>query len=553
MSSVYPWIYVDDTNNIWKFTINDIKELRYNIMYGEGKWTKESLIDIDVLGFAVHIDEDEIIHIVYSNINGDLKYCTMRNKQWIGKVLYRMESDEFEMHNFRIEIVAGQMHIFYMLIANDGSDHGVLMHCTWNGKEAIINALQDIILVPNVKVHYLLQLNNKNILDLFFITDEGDEASLQCCSFKNNQWTAVKRLYGIQGENISFEVLSYEQDIHILNRSKEDSTYLLDHVAIDVSGKIKGFRIFESTVEPVEPLLVNKSNNLCCCWIEEHTIFYSIFDGEKWSIPICVDKTKLVQLKRYNSLMGYDENDSIKLKSIYGTIEPDLHLFIPNDFIKEINESLSYQFNEVDSDSFPETREIQIIKNELQKVKGENKNLEKKIASLNMQLQKKERFIGDYEETIAKILDQKRKVEENSKIYLEVQKDNQKELERIKKQLSDETLIGSEIKDKLMESEEENKKLQIQVEKIIEENHILNIKLKEMIEDNEKLQIEFEKISELNKVLQLKVNTIDEEREFLKEQLEQKQLENMKLLEELEFEKNQSIMDRLLRRKAGEV
>ena len=171
-------------------------------MYGDGKWTKESLIDKDVLGFAVYVEEDETIHIVYSNIKGDLKYCTMNDKQWVGKILYKMQIDDFEIQNLKIEIIGDKMHIFYLLIGNDGSDHGVLMHCIWNGKETRISTLQDIILLPNLREYYLINVNENNNIDVFFINDEGDEISLNYCRFENLTWAPAKRLYGIQGDDI---------------------------------------------------------------------------------------------------------------------------------------------------------------------------------------------------------------------------------------------------------------------------------------------------------------------------------------------------------------
>lgn len=53
MNCVCPWIYVDYRNNIWDFFKNGNKELCYKIMYGEGKWSKESLIDKEIRGFAI--------------------------------------------------------------------------------------------------------------------------------------------------------------------------------------------------------------------------------------------------------------------------------------------------------------------------------------------------------------------------------------------------------------------------------------------------------------------------------------------------------------------
>lgn len=552
MISVYPWIYVDDNNNVWKFWISDSRELYYNIMYGDDKWTKKNLIDIDVLSFSVCIDNDGYIHIVYSTLRGELKYCTMRNKQWVGKSLYSLESHDVEINHISIVIIKEEMHVIFMIISNDGSDHGVVMHCKWNGKSASINTVQDIILASNCGKYYTLQRNN-NSLTLFFINDEGDEVALKCCSFKNTRWTDVKRLYGIQGDNIYFDVLSDEQEIHVLNKSKEDSTYLLDHVSIDISGNIKDFRVLESHVEPLEALLINESNNLYSCWLEQSSIFYSSFDGVKWSSSMKVDNVNVESLQRYYCYMIYDEDKSFKFKSIYGTIDPELNLFIPNELIKELNDPLYSQINNNGESSLNEISEIQSIRTELSHMKVENKSLEKKIASLNMQLQKKQRLLEDYEDTIAKILENKRKIEENCNIYLEVQQNNQKELERLKKELVDSNEENTRIKFNLEESKGENEELLKLTKKVIEENNVLNIKLKEIEDSVDEVNVELKNLQENNELIQKEVERITREKEAIEKQLILERQENIRLMEELEFEKNQSIMDRLLRRRSSDI
>jgi len=495
MSSVYPWIYVDCTNNIWKFFQNDNKELCYKIMYGEGKWTKESLIDKEVLNFTVYIAKDETIHIVYSDIKGNLKYCTMKNKQWVGKILHQIESNEFEIQNLNAEIIGDEMHIFYLLIGNDGSDHGVLMHSIWNGKETRNTSLQDIILISNLNEHYSINVTKKNTIDVFFVTDEGDEISLNYCSFKNHRWSAVKRLYGIQGEDICFDMLRDQQKIHILNKSREDSIYFLDHVCIDISGNIQEFRVHESSRELVEPILFTESNKLYSCWLEQGGIFYSIFDDEKWGSAVYFDRGDEHKIERYNSFIFCDNESSIKARKVYGTSELDLCLFVPSQFAINMKDSLKYEEGQANAVTHIETEIFQSLKLELSRVKSENKILEKKIASLSMQLQKKQRFIEEYEERVARILEQKRKVDENCNLFFELHQNIQKELENIKEKLLEEQRIRTNIENKLKECEEENVTIRQQVE------------------------------------------TISEEKK--------------KMCEELEFEKNQSIMERLLRKRSS--
>jgi hypothetical protein len=515
MTSGYPCIYTDYSNSIWKFSINDNEELRYNVMYEEGKWTKEMVIDKDVVGFAVYIEEDETKHIVYSNIKGELKYCTMQNKKWVGKTLYHVESDEFQINDISVIIILGEMHIFYMLIADDGSDHAVLMHCRWYGGEAKINILQDIILVPNLHQHYELLCRDEDTIAVIFITDEGDEASLQYCSFEKNRWTQPKRLYGIQGDSIRFEILSYNQEINILNRSKEKDTYLLDHVSIDINWNIEEFRVYDSSKKQGEPILFIEESRLYCCWFEQGKILYSSFDGEKWAGAKYLESNIKSILQRYNYCIPYDEKSFNRTSGIYGTVEPDLQLIVPYEFVKDMHHN--------ESSSSVKAGEFYGIKEELQRVKAEKKALEKKIASFNMQLQKKQRFMEEYEDSITKILEQKRKVEETCNIYLEVQQNIQKELEKTKEQLSKEASIKEELYRQLREKDEENKKSQLQIHTIIEEKDAMQIKLE----------------------------IINEEKKVLSNELKECEKERLNLYQQLQLERNQSIMDRLLRRRSS--
>lgn len=501
MSSIYPWIYVDYANNIWKFFENNNKELVYKIMYGEGKWTKESLIDRDVLGFAVYVEEDETIHIVYSNIKGELKYCTMKDKQWVGTILYKIQIDEFKIQNLKIEIIGDNMHIFYLLVGNDdsdGSDHGVLMHCIWNGRETRSTTLQDIMLVPNLREHYLINVNENNNIDMFFITDEGDEISLNYYSFENLKWGSVNRLYGIQGDDIGFEVLRDQEDIHILNKSREESINFLDHVYIDMTGNIQEFRVHESNDKLEEPLLFIKNNKLYSCWLEQGKIFYTVFNDGKWSSACYFDRGDELAVSRYNCFIRIDDKSSIKSMGVYGTNELDLSLLIPSWFVVDNKDLLKYdEVDKVNTDTPYEEKTVKNLKLELSRIASEKMSLERKIDSLKIQLQKKQRFMKDYEEKIVKVLEQKHKVEENYNIFLELQQKTQKDLEDINQQLLEEREIKTSIESELEEFKEENI------------------------------------------VIKQQIKMISEEKE--------------KLHKELELEKNQSIMERLLGKRSSEI
>jgi hypothetical protein len=536
MRGVYPWLYVDYKENLWRFSVNDNRELSYGIMYREGKWTRENIIDVRVTGFGLFLDNSEGIHLVYSNTKGELKYCTLQNKQWVGKILYKVEDDNYEIESIKVEIIGSIMHIFFALSSKDGSDHGVLMHCIWDGHKTNINSIQDIILKSGLKEYYLININYMNEIYLFYLSDEGDELSLNYSIYKNKSWIPSNRLYGIQGDDIYFEVELEKNNIHILNRSKEDYFYLLDHVLIDSLGNFKDFRVYESKKSFIDPLIFSEGNKICSCWIEDNEIYYSIFTGNKWGEPIKYKRENEIKVERYNAYISEIKEGYINERKLYATSGLDIYLYDPKDLLIKNNykENIIVNRNNKEADSYY-SENIEIIKSELYRAKEENRILEDKISHLNILLQKNEQGIDKYQQQLSRIVEQKRKAEENSNIFLELQKKIQGEYEILSKELEE-----------LKEEKEKNKN---SINECEEEIHLLkeeiNSLTKELLIKDRKIQEELDiirSLEEQNKIL-------EEENLLIKNELSSLIEENKKISTELEVEKNQSVMERLLRRR----
>ncbi|WP_312652192.1 coiled-coil domain-containing protein [Aminipila sp.] len=493
MRGLYSWIYVDYTNNIWKFSQNDNKELCYSIMYGEGKWTKESTIDKNILGFAVYVEEDGKIHIIYSNTKGEIKYCTLKDNQWIGKTVYLMDSDEFEIHDLKINIIGSEMHIFYLLVETSDSNRGVLIHSVWDGKEVKDPKLLDIILTPKVKENYIVKVDKMNNIDMLFITDEGEEISLNYSRYKKHRWTVEKRLYSIQGDDIDFDMLNDQQNMHILNKYREGSTYYLEHVHVKVGGAIQEFRICESKMELREPLLFELNNKLYSCWLEENKIAYSVFDGINWSKPINVNKGNDDKVERYHFYIACDKQLAIKEREVYGVGQSGLNLFFPSQFVVKTQKTVKYQANQVEENqdrvkqiNVPEKVDaLQNLKIQLYRDKSENKQLKKTMASLRIQMQKKQKFIDDYKEKITQLLEQKKKSDENCDVFMELQQKMKNDLEESERQSVEGKKTILSIQNKLNEYKEENRVIK-------QENTGIKQQIESLIEENNQLKKELE-------------------------------------------------------------
>lgn len=532
MKNIYPYIYIDYSGNLWEFSVNEKKELSYKIMYGEGKWTKENIIDKDVLGFSVYVNEDETIHIVYNNIKEEIKYCTMAEKQWLGRVLLKNEKSNFKIENLEMIILGSEMNIFYMQIDNLGTDHGILNHCIWNGRETETVLLQDVILVHDVEKYFSISIDVDNKIDIFFMNDEGDEISLNTCSFEKNTWSPVKRLYGIQGEEINFEAMIEAGGIHIINKSKEDSIYYLEYVYIN-NNDIDQFKVYEGSLKLIDTIIFMQDYKIYSCWIEGERIAYSSFENKIWTKPSYINSNK-ISLKKCKCFLWDTSENILKRVDVYTTDDIDMKIFIPNNFVLD-GSSKGYEIDKVKDITFTEKVNLEKLRGELSKVKMQKSKLEKTVDYLELHLKKNERLIDEYEERISIISEQKRKSEENYSVFIELQQKLQKELSEVKKNLDEATTLNetymieiNRINKKLLEKEEVNLRMNEEIEKV---NQLLSN------EENYKI------------ILENKLKDKEEENNNIKKQIESINIEKNRLVEELEIERNQSIMDRLLRKR----
>lgn len=477
MNGLDSWIYVDYKKNIWKFSINNNKELCCNIFFREGKWKKEILIDKGVIGFAVCIEDEGKIHIVYSNLNGEIKYCTLKDNQWIGRILYMMDSDEFVIRNLNICIIRGEMHIFYLLIESNGGSRGVLMHSIWNGTDANTAKLHNISMPPAEKEIYLVKTDNKNIFNMLFVTGEGKSISVNHCSYKNGKWTSAKSLYSIQGHDIGFEMLNDQENLHILNKHKQGTSYYLDHVFVDNNGITQKSRVYESKKELTELLLFQSNNKLYSCWLEENRIYHSVFDGSNWSRPTYFNSGNEHKMEKYRLYEAIGEESTIKEKEVYGTSEIDLNLFFPGEFVAKEQQPLKFAAKLTEGGQ-RRVNKLNLIENteilpdlelQLYQERSENNHLQQTIDSLNAKLQILQQSLDSYKERVMKTLEQKRYSDENCDMFLDLQKKLQTKLESLGRQLSEEKQYNSEIENKLRESEEEKAAIRKEMEKITEE------------------------------------------------------------------------------------
>jgi len=492
MSNFYPWIYVNQENDIWKFSLAN-RELCCQITYGDESGTKEGVIDKRVICFAVCIETDGKIHIVYSNENGQIKYCTLKENKWYGRTLYLMDSSSFRICNIKIDIIGDEMHIFYLMIEEDGRNNAVLVHSIWNGRETRSIRLSDLVLIPEVQENYMIHIDKDKNIHLLFLTGEGAEASVNYCCYKNHGWTRMKRLYGVRGQEIAFEMHNDQKYIHILNKHREGGSYYLDHVRFGRGGDIQKFRVYESRKELTEPLIFRTNERLFTCWLEENKIYYSLFDGIHWGGTGCFSPKNIHKLQRYHFFIACDNETMLREKEVYGTGDQELDLFFPSEIVsdKKIRENQPKGADQARRSDQPaatgQNPKAQSLKLQLYREKSENNRLKTTIASLSAQLQKKQSMLDAYKSKFEKLLEQKKNTDENCDMFIEMQQNLQSRLESLTQKLKEEEEGRAILENRLRSSEAERQALKREIDVLTEEKDRL---LKELEGQNNKTFME---------------------------------------------------------------
>lgn len=486
-----PCLFYDNENHIWRFYVNDNKELMYSIMYDEDKWTKENKIDSEVLDFTVNFDMDKRTYIIYSVRMGGLKYCVWDQSKWFGKTIYSFENEDYEMTELNVITIGELMHIFFIEKNSIKETQCSLMHLCLNKDGNLVNTIYNIPFLKEVSCHYQVQNLESGNLYLLFIKQEKNEVAINITEYKNNKWGIPRRLYGIIGNGINFCTLVHFDKINIMNLSKEGSSYFLEHVIIEADGKMKSYKIHEGYNKPKDFFLVEISGVLWAIWVEGRNIITSSYKNQ-WSEPFKYYAEIDNEISTYKYLSLGDKYNNIKSKYMFGTNPPEIRLLLPK------SKDNSYRYEDVEISKVEQTakldsddEEIKVdTEDELLVLKKINKNLEKKLIDLQIKYQQKLRIIEESDDNFLKLITSKKKIQEKLNIITEIQQASIKELEKMKSEKISRDGVINEINNKLQELTNEFEGLKKQ--KISKDNAVkeLTIKLQELTSENEELRQE---------------------------------------------------------------
>lgn len=526
-------LFYDNENHIWKFYVNDKMELMYNIMYDENKWTKENKIDNEVLDFNVDLDKDNKIYIIYSVRSGFLKYCEWEQNKWLGKTIYSYKG--YEITELNVISIGNLTHLFFIGRNNIKRAKCSLLHLRLNKEESQVNTIAMIPFLKDVFAHYQVNYLNNGNLYLMFINRDENEAALNYTEYKNNKWSIVRRLYGITGNNVNFCTILQYNKINVMNLSKEGALNLLEHVTIESDGKMKSYKIHESYNIPKKFLMVEIRGAIFAIWTEGKEVLASSYKN-KWSEPFKYYTELDHEITLYKYLSSSKKNDNIKCKYILGTKPPQIQLLLPEKINnKEIDVSIqSDKVQPIGTSNLDTNKNKFNMQEEPSVLLNANRNLEKKLIDLQMKYQQKIRNPHEVDENFIKLTNLLRKSEEKLNIITEIQQRSIKELAIMKTQKISTDIVIEELNNKLQQCSYDCEELDKQL--ILKDNIIEELKNR-IVESNNQEDVLKKQLSELNEQLVLS-----------KKQVHELNIENEELSQDLEYQKNIGIVDRILKK-----
>lgn len=203
------------------------------------------------------------------------------------------------------------------------------------------------------------------------------------------------------------------------------------------------------------------------CWHEGGRIFCSEYKFGKWEVPVKFNKNLREPIKSYNFLnMGNTSGSHI----VYGTEDIDLHVFTFEELVENYISAVEEEKLSSDSSIGAEDKGIEEIKDKFKRICYENSLLKEKIDSFSVNMKKKKFIVQEYEDKINRILEEKKKLKEHCNFFMEVKQNVQKELDETKNELEKQRMFNNNIKNDLNKKSKDNKLLKEKMDSLIEEN-----------------------------------------------------------------------------------
>lgn len=157
----YCFVIRDSKNTFYKFTLNNYKNILLQSYDYKGV-VSSSMFKESIINFSLSIDSLDKIHILYTCINGTIKYCVYPSNFHKDISFFNIDTKKFNVFFLTLKIVKFKPHIFYILENKLQPSHKSIYHGFLDNNTFYNTKIGDIAFSKYI-YPYIVDITNDNI------------------------------------------------------------------------------------------------------------------------------------------------------------------------------------------------------------------------------------------------------------------------------------------------------------------------------------------------------------------------------------------------------
>ncbi len=318
----YCFIIRDSKNTFYKFTLNNHKNLFLQFYDYKGT-ISSSIFKENIINFSVSIDSFDKVHILYTSINGNIKYSVYPSNSHKDISFFNINTKKFNVFFLTLKIVKFKPHIFYILENKIQPSQKSICHTFLNNNTFYNTKIGDVSF-SKYMYPYIVDITNDNIY-LFY---EKNYSSFAIKKFDTSLQSWINYDDNIllpSADNVTFLINDKKTALLCYNScfDKNIQTFVKYKILESSNPQWSDpILLSDGNTNSTHASIINKSGNTYVIWEENGQIVYrkSFYGRDDW------DHKKTLSHKKGQFFTGiYLSNHKTDkdYKSVFTTINID--------------------------------------------------------------------------------------------------------------------------------------------------------------------------------------------------------------------------------------
>lgn len=263
------------------YIVRDSKDNSYELYLNDGKLTLKSnntgqpIFKENVLEYAVDIDKDDKIHIVYFDKEGRLNYSIYFKEELKEKNILSV-SEEYTLKLLNIRVICSKLHIFYQVYSLNKGVRAVYHNYFYEGEWIDENIAEPS--CPQYVSSYCVDYYNDDIYILYPKNYDLGKYSIKKFNTKKNKWEDFENNIIIKGAtNLNVFVAPNKILIICFNKLINSNIQtMVIYINLNVSNSLwsSEINISNNNTNALKPTVFYKNNNIYIMWMQGDSIVY---------------------------------------------------------------------------------------------------------------------------------------------------------------------------------------------------------------------------------------------------------------------------------------